>query len=706
MAYEISNVAIIDDNRNIVGANTYNGYVPVNPSVTINSGNGIVGGASLANSMTLYVRAGSGLVANTSGVHVAAGTGLVANNTNLSLDQSYISANLGRFAYAEMTNNTYHTALSIPANTAISFGYGHSQGGAPTDAPISAQGAGFIVSNPFWFGQLHFTSGNRVFTRSNSSWSELWHSGNLPNPALANTSIIPGNGLTGGGDLSASRTLTVGAGSGIATNSTAVSVRAGNGLTANASGVHIVAGNGLNVNTTTLFVTGGNGISVSATGIYSDVGPSLVSNTTGIHVKAGGGLVSNATGIHIGAGNAINISGSSIYVGTGAGMTSNSTAIGVDGTVLRNFGRQLISGEMATTLISNYRIVASNGTSAFQHYNGSAWYLMFGDDDTGGFNTLRPIQVNRSNGLVVMNNGIQFSSASGNGANITSLSAEELTGTIDINRIPSTIARSAITINPGNGLTGGGNLTTNRTLAVGAGAGITVGATSVAVNPGNGLSANATGVHIGAGAGITVGATSVAVNAGIGLVANATGLHINTGNGLTANNTHIFINVGATGSGLNSNSSGFAVDFTEVTPTGRFITAGDGLSGGGNFTTNRTISLGTPSAITATSGNVVTAGSHTHSLSWQAVSTLLADSTMGTLGSYALLSTAAGNIAAGPGTLRAASNLFYSAANGRTSHPGVFGSENPPGGTWRLHGVSSTYSAGDGRETAVWQRIT
>lgn len=44
----------------------------------------------------------------------------------------------------------------------------------------------------------------------------------------------------------------------------------------------------------------------------------------------------------------------------------------------------------------------------------------------------------------------------------------------------------------------------------------------------------------------------------------------------------------------------------------RTITAGNGLTGGGNLTANRTITLGTPSAITLTSTNSVTSSSHTH----------------------------------------------------------------------------------------------
>ncbi|QGL26100.1 hypothetical protein GJV52_11500 [Neisseria brasiliensis] len=44
------------------------------------------------------------------------------------------------------------------------------------------------------------------------------------------------------------------------------------------------------------------------------------------------------------------------------------------------------------------------------------------------------------------------------------------------------------------------------------------------------------------------------------------------------------------------------------------ITAGNGLTGGGNLSANRTIALGTPSTITATSGNTVAASSHSHAI--------------------------------------------------------------------------------------------
>lgn len=50
-------------------------------------------------------------------------------------------------------------------------------------------------------------------------------------------------------------------------------------------------------------------------------------------------------------------------------------------------------------------------------------------------------------------------------------------------------------------------------------------------------------------------------------------------------------------------------------PTSRTFTAGNGLVGGGNFSGDRTFTLGTPSTISTSTTNSVTASSHTHELS-------------------------------------------------------------------------------------------
>ena len=68
------------------------------------------------------------------------------------------------------------------------------------------------------------------------------------------------------------------------------------------------------------------------------------------------------------------------------------------------------------------------------------------------------------------------------------------------------------------------------------------------------------------------------------------------------------------GDGINvTGASTIAVD-SSVVRTSRTITAGAGLTGGGTLALNRTVSMGTPSQITATTENGTTDESHTHAL--------------------------------------------------------------------------------------------
>lgn len=65
------------------------------------------------------------------------------------------------------------------------------------------------------------------------------------------------------------------------------------------------------------------------------------------------------------------------------------------------------------------------------------------------------------------------------------------------------IDHSSVSITAGNGLTGGGDITTSRTLNVGAANGITVAADTVGVNAGSTLTVNSTGVHVNSNLSIT-----------------------------------------------------------------------------------------------------------------------------------------------------------------------------------------------------------
>ncbi len=121
--------------------------------------------------------------------------------------------------------------------------------------------------------------------------------------------------------------------------------------------------------------------------------------------------------------------------------------------------------------------------------------------------------------------------------------------------LPATIVRTSRGLTAGAGLTGGGDLSADRTLAVGAGLGITVNADDVAL---------ATSV---AGAGLTYTTGVLAVGAGLGLTVNADDvalttpgtLSVSSGNASAGSHTHAVTssaNPGAAASILASDASG------------------------------------------------------------------------------------------------------------------------------------------------------
>jgi len=192
----------------------------------------------------------------------------------------------------------------------------------------------------------------------------------------------------------------------------------------------------------------------------------------------------------------------------------------------------------------------------------------------------------------VIYDGTEFVLVSGAGsASFTNLTA---TGTVTLSGVPS----DSTTITAGTGLTGGGDLSANRTIALDNSSTRNVDHASVSITAGTGLtgggdlSASRT-INVGAGTGITVNANDVALDT----------------------------------------SSSRNTDHASVS-----ITAGTGLTGGGDLSASRTINVSTNLAaingLAVTNGNFIVGNGST----WVAESGSTARTSLG-LGSLATQAT-------------------------------------------------------------------
>ena len=129
------------------------------------------------------------------------------------------------------------------------------------------------------------------------------------------------------------------------------------------------------------------------------------------------------------------------------------------------------------------------------------------------------------------------------------------------------------------------------------------------------------------------------------------------------------------------------------------ISAGNGMTGGGNLTASRTISMGTPSSITADSTNSAAGNTHTHAISAATIGELMSRLSVGAVGTYALLADVNTSADLNPGATRAGSNLRYASAGGQT-----FGSA--PAGTWQLCGFTPGGSSSHQQRATVWMRVS
>jgi hypothetical protein len=152
---------------------------------------------------------------------------------------------------------------------------------------------------------------------------------------------------------------------------------------------------------------------------------------------------------------------------------------------------------------------------------------------------------------------------------------------------------------------------------------------------------------------------------------------------------------------------------TAATRQDRTITAGNGLTGGGNLTTDRTLTLGTPSSITNATTNSVSSTSHTHN--WEP------PVAAGEIGSYMVAATndLAVSTALAVGNTRAGSTLIRSSSTASSIGAGFAGSTDRTvlqvslgeaslslAGTWRLMSRLHRGSNSDYRPIGLWVRIS
>jgi hypothetical protein len=227
----------------------------------------------------------------------------------------------------------------------------------------------------------------------------------------------------------------------------------------------------------------------------------------------------------------------------------------------------------------------------------------------------------------------------------------------------------SVSISAGNGLTGGGTIASSRTINVGSGTGISVGADTVGLDyigtdnfidaatnlegtaistsdtiiyhdasdnnvkkglvsdlPFSTSSGTVTSVNATGSGGVTVSGvpitTSGTIAIGLSAVPNASlansSVTITAGAGLISGGSvslgsSTTLNVGA-GTGITINANDVALDTTNdrnVDHTAVSITAGDGLSGGGDISSTRTLNVGAGTGIDVAADSVAVSGAST-----------------------------------------------------------------------------------------------
>ena len=257
--------------------------------------------------------ANQALVANsTSGINRIVVANLVP--TNIWANGSQGSA--GQLLATDGNGTVYWAQQSATGVTQVATGNGLTGGPITSTGTVSVLANSGIVANTTGLfakaanGVSVDASGINVLagnTQLISNTTGIWaNQANFNHNSLLNyvadqhvahttVTLTAGAGLTGGGDISASRTFTVGAGNGIIVNADDVSVNANNGIVANAFGTFAKAANGVSVDASGINVLANNGITANSSGVFARAGTGVTVDTNGINIGQAVGTTSFVT---------------------------------------------------------------------------------------------------------------------------------------------------------------------------------------------------------------------------------------------------------------------------------------------------------------------------------------------------------------------------------------------------------------------------
>ena len=433
------------------------------------AGAGLTGGGTLAADRTFAVGAGTGVTVNADDVAIGQAVATTSNVLFANITGSNISASSsGSFQNILVEDNITSTNLLGTLRTA-------------TQGVIDHDSLANFVAN-----------------------EHVDHSG---------VTITAGAGLTGGGTIASTRTLAVGAGTGVTVNANDVAIGQAVATTSNVKFNHITGsgnisgsqGNILGFKSGSFQQLDANVVSASsiqATSLTGLVG-TATQGTIDIHSLSG--YVANEnidhTSVSITAGAGLTGGGTiastrDIAVGAGTGVTVNANDVAIGQSVATNANVTFASINTTGNIEAQGDVIAQNYivSSSVTHMTSSfrSGSTISGDtpaDDTHQFtgslsiSGSAPTDITTTNSIFV---GGNITGSIISGSSLLGVVGTATQATIDHDGLANFVANehidhSAVSVVAGAGLTGGGTIAANRTINVVGGDGITANANDVAI---------------------------------------------------------------------------------------------------------------------------------------------------------------------------------------------------------------------------------